>query len=213
MSRAKRKGGSDANPNSFFPTDPRAVLAAIEDGYGEPLPGGTWADPCAGTGAIIEGVARFFGGAEARRLSRPASWMTCDIDPQFDADYVADFLECKHLFRGADCIITNPPFTGRSPEGKAIPLAFLFAKACLDLIADGGAVLFLVRYGFLTVRNSARRELNRAANWDVYPASPRPSFGRNGQGKRGTDSTEYVWIRGGPGARGKHFPAVDWRAQ
>lgn len=89
-----------------------------------------------------------------------------------------------------DLILDNPPFT----------LAEDFVRCAVPLLAPGGILALLLRLNFL---GSAGRMIDAIAPsavpfWrefpeaDFWPIGPRPSFGLNKMGKKGTDGTEYA---------------------
>jgi hypothetical protein len=210
--------GKKTNTHAFYPTDPRlvrAVLRAIDAGQGPPLVGlnqapdpcdpiPLWADPCAGDGAIVRAVESYRPGGR--------EWLTADIRHDAAADIVGDFRN-PVFASGADVYITNPPYGDDEADGvdpnRERDLALAFASGCVEKCAVGGNVLLLVRFGFFTALR--RLSFVNARRWDVWPISPRPSFGVNALGKKGTDATEYVWIRTGPKVEGRFFPTLDWR--
>lgn len=87
--------------------------------------------------------------------------------------------------------------------------AFNFVRLQVERMNKGGSVLNLIRFGFFTARE--RVEWNRAHRADIWPMAPRPSFGLNAKGKKGTDATDYVWARWGEGVTGAHHAPIDWR--
>lgn len=197
MSRRSNASTDRAAPHSFFPTDfryTRGVLRALsQDGVA--LPGGTWCDPCVGSGAIVDAVEQARPGAQ--------SWITCDIRPETGADVIADFPRTETACVGATMYITNPPF------GPTKDTVFEFVSAALERRAPGGHVLFLIRFGFFAA--ACRIEFNRANPVDIYPMTPRPSFGLNKHGRPGTDGTDYVWAHWWPGASRRFGAPIDWR--
>lgn len=138
--------------------------------------------------------------------------MTADIRHDAAADIVGDFRD-KHLAAGADVYLTNPPYGDDEPDGDAPErerdLALAFASGCLDKGAPNANVILLIRFGFFTALR--RVAFVNARRWDVWPVSPRPSFGLNKLGKKGTDATEYVWVRTGPEVEGRFFPTIEWK--
>ena len=96
---SKRSNTFERAPRDFYPTPPSAVAPLI--GH---LPAGTtYAEPCAGDGALI------------RALESLKPSLTClsasDIDPQVDYIDHRDALSlAPRDVAGADVIITNPPW-------------------------------------------------------------------------------------------------------
>lgn len=205
MSAANRNGNEAHRAAfDFYPTDPRyvtAVLARIDRdvkaGRCAPLPRGVWCDPCAGDLSIVRAADAYHASIGAD----PVEWITVDIQPG-PADICADFLR-SDVATGADLYLTNPPYGAESGD------AFDFVSTCVDRVAPGGGLLFLIRFGFFTARG--RVAWNEAHPADIYPMAPRPSFGLNSKGKKGTDATDYVWARWGAGVTGKHHAPIDWR--
>lgn len=79
-----------------------------------------------------------------------------------------------------DFIITNPPFS----------LALQF---CEHALAHSSEFLFLLPLNFLG--SIKRRDwLSRHEPNAIFVIVPRPSFGLNKHGKKGTDANEYGWF-------------------
>lgn len=209
--------GKEPNKHAFYPTDPRlvrALLRAIDAGQGPPLLGlnqtpdptdplPLWCDPCAGDGAIVRAVESYRAGGRA--------WMTADIRHDAASDVVGDFREAD-LAAGADVYITNPPYGDDSDADLSRherDLVLAFAEGCTAKGGPESNTLLLVRFGFFTALR--RVPFTSSRRWDVWPVSPRPSFGVNALGKKGTDATEYVWIRTGHEVEGRFWPTLDWR--
>lgn len=209
--------GKKVNAHAFYPTDPRLVsglLRRIEAGEGPPLIGlnqlpdpfdplPIWCDPCSGDGAIVRAVEGYRAGGR--------TWLTSDIRRDSTADIIGDFRDPR-LVGGADVYLTNPPYGDDEEEGdidRERDLALAFAQGCVEKGAPGSNTILLVRFGFFTALR--RLSFVNARKWDVWPVSPRPSFGLNKLGKKGTDATEYIWTRTGPGVEGRHWPTIDWR--
>jgi hypothetical protein len=209
--------GKKPNAHAFYPTDGRlvsALLRRIDAGEGPPLPGlnlppdplepmPLWCDPCSGDGAIVRAVEAYRPGGRA--------WLTADIRRDAAADIIGDFRDPK-IAAGADVYITNPPYGDDEADGdpdRERDLVLAFAQGCTEKGALDAHTLLLVRFGFFTALR--RLPFLRRHRWDVWPLSPRPSFGLNKDGKKGTDATEYVWVRTGRGVEGKFFETIDWR--
>lgn len=216
MSAKHRTMGKTPNPFAVYPTDPRLVRALlrahVEQDQGPPLPGlnapldacdpmPVWCDPCANDGAIVRAVESYRSGGRV--------WLTADIRPEAKVDIVGDFRD-PDVACGADVYLTNPPYTDEEePDQDKADLMLAFARECCAKRAPNGHVLLLVRFGFFTALR--RQPFIRSAPWDCYPLTPRPSFGVNKRGKKGTDGTDYVWIANGPGRIGRIWHPLDWR--
>ncbi len=210
--------GKTVNPHAVYPTDPRlprALLRAIDAGQGPPLLGlnrapdptdplPIWCDPCANDRAIVRAVESYRAGGR--------TWLTADIRQNTDADIIGDFRN-PSIGAGANVYLTNPPYIDDEPDGedpdRERDLMLVFARGCIEKGAPGCETILLVPFGFFTALR--RLEFVNERLWDVWPLSPRPSFGLNKHGKKGTDATHYVWIRHGPEVTGRLWPTLDWR--
>lgn len=208
--------GKTPNAHAFYATDPRlvsALLRRIDAGEGPPLVGlnlppdpldplPVWCDPCAGDGAIVRAVESYRTGGR--------TWLTSDIRKESEAAIIGDFRD-PTLAGGAEVYITNPPFTDDEEGGpeRERDLMLVFAKGCVERGAEGSNTMLLLPFGFFTAIK--RLPFLATRKWDVWPLSPRPSFGLNKHGKKGTDASHYVWVRTGPGVDGRFWPTIDWR--
>ena len=105
--------GREVEENEFYPTDPECVWSLFESDA-LTLPGGTWIEPCAGTGAIISAV---------NAVRNDVSWIACDINrnfkpylqkvlrPQDHLEAFTDFVHRRWDWPMADVLIMNPPFS------------------------------------------------------------------------------------------------------
>lgn len=136
------------------------------------LPGGTWLEPCAGSGGII---------AEVNRLRSDVKWHAVEILPKYEMDLlgtgatltIGDFLKTR-FDRRFDVVISNPPYS----------LAQEVIEASMALATH---VVMLLRLNFLA--SEERALFMRNYTPDVYVLPNRPSFvyGR-------TDACEYGWL-------------------
>ena len=196
--------------NDFFPTDPRITLDFLRRAESV-LPSGRWVEPAVGDGAIVQAVETWRPGqqswsvcdirADAGGLGfvsgtgRAVTWTAqhdwTDILPNTDVD----------AFTGADVYITNPPFA----------VAESFARRCFERGGPAATVALLLRLNFLGSyeRMPFWREYPKV---DTYYIVPRPSFGVNKAGKKGTDSCEYAFFVWGPKSTGAvHHPTAPWK--
>lgn len=183
------------------------------------LPGGLWADPAAGEGAIVK---------EVNASRKDVTWVMTEIREECrekllplargnDSVIIADFLsethrsnvtwammeireECRGkllpLTRTNDAeysvSITNPPFN----------LAMPFIRACLPISHHA---IFLLRLNFLG--SQERSDFIRETKPDLYILPNRPSFTTFTEHKRGkmaTDSIEYAWFHFHEGSAGRY---------
>lgn len=101
-----------------------------------------------------------------------------NLEKLADTVTIGDFLQIETEYREYDVIIGNPPYS----------MAQEFIDKCLDLLAPGGKLIFLLRTNFL--------ESDKRFKWwqdkipaGLYTLHKRPSF----TGK-GTDATSYSWF-------------------
>lgn len=187
-----------------YPTERALIRAALEryalEKGGEP---GYILDPGAGDGRWGQAAKALYknahiAGVESRRVDEPDGF-----DYWLD-DF--DFLKFKIPFSFVryGLICGNPPYgpkldSGRRDERRRkilVPLAEFFIRIGFDLLAPGGRMIYLLP---LQMQAGKDRYNNL---WVTHPptlvavVSPRPSFGLNAKGRRGTNGTDYglfVW--------------------
>lgn len=170
----------------FYPTPRPAILSLLESPLIK-LPGGTWLDPCAGTGRIPSTVNSYRG---------DVSWLLCEIDTRHEGALrqlarpsvdellpFGDFVIRDWDSPIADVCIMNPPF---SHAQKFVEAAFDRARW----------VVMLQRTNWIA---PARAAWLRQHAPDVYALDARPSF--TGDGK--TDAAEYSWFVWPPNGRNR----------
>lgn len=172
-SKGRKRLDVSGTYSEFFPTPGWCVHRFIEK---VKLPKGTWFEPCAGSGDIIQGV------KDIRK--DPIYWYANELRSECEeplkklANQVTtlDFLQwpIDPGPRKYDVIITNPPFS----------LAMAVIQKSLEL-AD--YVAMLLRLNF--IGSAERHPFFREMMPDVYVIPERPSF----DGK-GADSIEYAWF-------------------
>ena len=161
----------------FYPTPREAIIPLIASPL-LTLPGGTWIDPCAGSGRIPSTV---------NAMRADVAWLLVEINPDHRpalmtitraADVLlpfGDFVHRPWSHDRADVLIMNPPFSH----------AHDFVRAAL---ARARVVLMLQRQGWFGTQE--RSPWLRAHCPDVFTLPKRPSFTPDG----GTDSAEYAWF-------------------
>jgi hypothetical protein len=89
-------------------------------------------------------------------------------------------------------VIMNPPYS----------LKELFVETALDLAGNTGRVVALMPISYLGSLRRARMRPPSA----LRVLAPRPSFGLNKHGKRGTAQAEYAWFTWAPSRPGGGDP-------
>lgn len=190
--------------HEHYPTEPALIRAALER-YALAKGGapGYILDPGAGDGRWGQAAKALYPGAhlagvELREVEEPAGfdyWLSggdfLDFDPGF-------------AWVRYGLIVGNPPYGPRLDSGRRdakgrkvlVPLAEMFIRRGFDLLAPGGRMIYLLP---LQLQAGKDRYHNL---WVTHPptlvaiVSPRPSFGLNTKGRRGTNGTDYglfVW--------------------
>lgn len=179
------KGRKTVEQDEFYPTpadaiDPMLVSPLLQ------LPGGTWIEPCAGTGSIIRAV---------KRIRSDVKFVVAEINTRFSEALNAvmgpkdeiclpfgDFVHMEWPYPKAAVMIFNPPFS----------LALDFVKIGFE---RAHWVVMLQRTNWLG--SKGRGDFLRRYCPDNYSLPTRPSFRPDGQ----TDSIEYSWFVWPPGDR------------
>ncbi len=177
---AKGRKSQPENVEEFFETPSWTVDTLILSDLLK-LPGGTWLEPCAGTGNIIKAV---------NRLRDDVDWIIVELQTRFipqlkelrrrGRDRIlepGDFVHrnwAKELVGVVDVAIFNPPFSLTLPFVEAA-----FARAQW--------VVCLQRKGFFGTQIRSRWLQTYCP--DDLSLWKRPSFRSDNQ----TDSTEYSW--------------------
>lgn len=160
----------------FYPTPREAIIPLVASPL-LTLPGGTWIDPCAGSGRIPSTV---------NAMRADVAWLLVEINPDHRpalmtitraADVLlpfGDFVHRPWSHDRADVLIMNPPFSH----------ALEFVQTGL---ARARTVAMLQRTNWIGPSRAAwlRRHMP-----DVYQLAKRPSFTGDGS----TDSVEYSWF-------------------
>lgn len=180
---AKGRKGKQVEEGEFYPT-PRDVILALLTSDLVDLPGGTWIEPCAGTGRIISTI---------NEHRDDVSWIAVELFERFgqfleplirDQDVLEDYGDFVHRdwpYDKADVLIMNPPFS----------LTFQFVKAALE---RANWVVCLQRQGWFGTKD--RSPWLRDHCPDSLQLPWRPSFRPDGS----TDSCEYCWFIWPPGS-------------
>jgi len=161
-------------------------------------PGPVWSilDPCAGGhhDVTARGEVVAVPGTYARLLAErfpAAELVTVDIREETPVDHHVDFLrwQPQRLF---DLVMSNPPFG----------LAREFVEHALECVVEGGAVVFLLRLGFLGTQD--RHEWFKTFTpAEVWVHSKRPVF------RGAADFSEYAHFVWRKGVQVKH-PELHW---
>lgn len=171
------KGRKEVEQDEFYPTDPKVVMALLESDLVD-LPGGTWIEPCAGTGRIV---------ATVNEYRTDVDWIMCELNDRFDPflsrirrprmDTIAtygDFVHREWAYPMASVLIMNPPFS----------LTLQFVKAGLE---RAHYVVCVQRQGWFGTKERSPWLRNYCP--DAFTLPWRPSFRPDGK----TDSCEYCW--------------------
>lgn len=206
MSAANR--GAVRSEKDFYPTDPRlvrALLRASDAGELPPIPkGGIWVEPALGDGPIVRAVEEVWPG-------HGREWITCDVREETGADIIGDFTQ-PSIAEGGNVYITNPPFSNG--------LQVRFAQSAIEKRAPGGIVILLVNNHFFGPRSICidekghrsgdRIKWHKEHRCSRVQLSPRPSFGVNKDGKKGSDQCTYEWAVWGWDDGGRWYGPIDW---
>ena len=185
MSATGRKKKTTETGDEFYPT-PRGVIGALlESAAGETLPGGTWIEPCAGTGRIISTVNSY---------RDDVNWIVCELHDQFDEflrpmvrpgrdklTKYGDFVHRPWMHGRCDVLIMNPPFS----------LTMDFVKAAMR---RARWVACLQRQGWFGTKSRSPWLAEHCP--DIRQLPERPSFRPDGS----TDNCEYCWYIWPPGS-------------
>lgn len=182
---ATRRAGSQrgGGVSDFFGTPGWCVDRLLESWQPRP---GPLVEPGAGRGSIIQAF-------EAARSWPAHTWHAIECVALFEPDLLAaashvvveigDFLDPNRPVRpSVAAAIGNPPYSSAEPFIRQ-------ARRCYP----GADLAILLRVNFLASED-------RLALWrdvgvpNVLVLPNRPSFGRNRDGKPGSDSTEYAWL-------------------
>lgn len=160
-------------------------------------------EPAAGSGAIIKRLIAY--GMDAHRISaieldrRRARACAGTGAHVFDGSFIdhASAPVAPVVAEHSDLVITNPPYTKRTPyRGKkkgrkwvTIDMALAFAQRGLQWLKPGGKLALLLRLNWLEgVRKNPRYAFLRETRPYVLPRRPR--FGA----MKGTDACAYGWF-------------------
>lgn len=174
--------------HDHYPTE-RALIRAALERYAPPGFAGRALDPGAGDGRWGQALKALrprceVHGIELRQVEKPDG---------FDLwQGGCDYLRFRPWARYG-LICGNPPY---GPKVAGVPLAEHFIRHGFDLLVPGGRMIYLLP---LQMQAGKDRYNNL---WVTHPPtlvaviSPRPSFGLNAKGRRGTNGTDYglfVW--------------------
>jgi len=184
MSATNRKTKTTDTGDEFYPT-PRPVIGALlESPAGTILPGGTWIEPCAGTGRII---------ATVNSYRDDVDWVVCELHDQFEPflrpliregrdklTKFGDFVHRPWQHGLADVLIMNPPFS--------LTMDFVLAA-----MRRARWVVCLQRQGWFGTKGRSPWLAEHCP--DIRQLPERPSFRPDGS----TDNCEYCWFIWPPG--------------
>jgi hypothetical protein len=174
VSSKGRKRKDDApSIAEFFPTPGWCIHRFIERATF--LPNGSWLEPCAGNGDIIQGI----NDKRPGKIEWSANELRSECEPALrkftNKTTIGDFLKWEAQGPNPyNVIITNPPFS----------LALAIIKKSLEL---SDYVAMLLRLNF--IGSTDRTPFFREFMPDIYVIPERPSF--DGEG---ADSIEYAWF-------------------
>lgn len=172
------KGKREVEENEFYPTEREVIYSLIESDLVK-LPGGTWIEPCAGTGRIVSAV---------NEMRNDISWVLCELNDYFDPQLRAvrgardeilpygDFVHREWIHPIADVLIMNPPFS----------LTMQFVQAAM---LRARHVVCLQRQGWFSGGAGRDTWLTKYCP-DEGTLPWRPSFRPDGK----KDSCEYSWF-------------------
>jgi hypothetical protein len=192
------------NPNPKKPYAPRRAndLYPTPKGLAQAMVSRTWSwlgprakdvlDPGAGGGVFGEVMKRHEPDATVVGVELDK---TLEPHPAYDYWYSEDYLTWQTDMR-FNLIIGNPPYS----------LAEEFIRKSFTLLRDEGAIVFLLRLGFLGGQARARGLWNDFHLDEVAICSRRPSFTGNGK----TDGHEYAVFTWAKGWGAPHVVWLEW---
>lgn len=178
MSATGRKQKTTETGDEFYPTPRKAIRSLIQSPAGRDLPGGTWIDPCAGTGRIV---------SEVNLLRDDISWIMCELNNTFDS-YL------QPLLRPEDILLPYGDFVHREWERPVVPVLIMNPPFSLtmDFVVAAQAranwVCCLQRQGWFGTKSRSPWLAENCP--DIRQLPERPSFRPDGS----TDSCEYCWF-------------------
>lgn len=173
----------------------RGGVRIVHDNYASPawtvrrilqvlpqLPGGTWLEPMAGDGAIIRAVNCYKGGD----IFWTANELREECVPALRRSgtkiiSIGDYLDRKLVLGRPNVVISNPAF---SVAQEAIERS--------KELCPKGWILMQLRLNF--AGSEKRWDWLQKDMPDIYVLPNRPQYGRNKDGKKGSDSIEYAWF-------------------
>lgn len=159
--------GATRTPRDFYATPERTFRPLLDV---LPRDVAYW-EPAAGDGRLIRWL------RESGRQALGADLCAAPGTPRSLVFNRRDFLKDR---QPRQFILTNPPFS-------------LGLKFCQHAVEVAPEILFLLPLNFLGALY--RREWFRAHEPNaIFVITPRPSFGLNKHGKKGTDANEYGWF-------------------
>ncbi len=169
MSSTNRGGQRSAA--DYYPTPHWCIRRLLEE---VALPEGLWAEPCAGSGDIIQAV----------NACRPGTrWLANELRPECQAP-LSELV-------GASAVSIGDTLHWSPPERPAVSITNPPFRVAMDMVAwslqHADVAVHLLRLNF--VGSASRAPFMRANPPDIYVLPDRPSFTG-----RGTDSVEYAWF-------------------
>lgn len=160
--------------NDFYPTPDWLTEPAIKILFDRFKANEKWdvLEPACGDLAMVKVLQKYFNNIEYSDIVEP-----------YNCDFLKPNSENQIFFDKYDLIITNPPFS----------LAKEFVDKAMEYRKDEHSIVaMLLRVNFSG--SQERYEWFKANEPSVYVSSKRPSFGKNKEGKKGTDNSEYAWF-------------------
>jgi hypothetical protein len=175
-----KEKGKDRHENDYYPTPIEYCRASIAHALPPDFKPAFICDPGAGTGAWGRAIKEspilkdaYLVGVDQFQTIKIAG---------YDSWYGEDYLEHKPTFKPYDLIIGNPPYS----------LIEEFIWKSLDILADDGYIVFLMRLAMLESQKRGRGMWKQTPLKDVWISIRRISFTGDGH----SDDTAYgtfVW--------------------
>ena len=175
--------------DDFYATDPGAIDALFGSPIGLSIPGTVWECAC-GNGCLSERMEHY-----GRTV------YSSDI---VDRGYgeTTDFLECRDMPLGCECIITNPPYK----------YALEFVKHGIGLLPEGGLCIMFLKTTFLEGQRRWKELYSSTPPKWVLQFRKRVLCAKNARfeamRKGGGSAVSYAWFVWEKGYTGRSM--IDW---